>query len=168
MIHAPKLEADLLPVMIQMISPYVLHSTHRNLHETAYSRGTMHDLRRLDMTTASQSRPKGIAFEIVDLILIKKWADTRNIRFVIHLDHGVEGEEYEEVVAFHPETSATCPLIMWRTAPLVFVQPLIGSRRRFGSVAKALDSQVMATMPCTILTDITMPACTKSRASLSH
>jgi hypothetical protein len=38
---------------------------------------------------------------------------------------------------------------MWRTAERVFVQPLIGRRRRYGSVTKALDSQVMATMPCT-------------------
>jgi hypothetical protein len=114
MIDATRLAADLLPVMIQMISPNVLRSTHRNRHETACSRGTMHDLRKPDMTTASQSRPKGIAFEIVDLMLIKKWADIRNIKFVIRLDHSAESDEYEEVVAFHPETSPTCPLIMWR------------------------------------------------------
>ena len=158
MIDTTRLAADLLPVMIHMISPNVLRSTHRNRHETAYSRGTMRDLRKPDMTTASQSRPRGIAFEIVDLMLIKKWADMRNIRFVMRLDHSAERDEYEEVVAFHPETSPTCPLIMWRTAERVFVQPLIGRRRRYGSVAKALDSQVMATMPCTVLTDIAMPA----------
>jgi hypothetical protein len=83
-------------------------------------------------------------------MVIKKWADTRNIKFVIRLDHSAESDEYEEVVAFHPETSPTCPLIMWRTAELVFVQPLIGRRRRYGSVAKALDSQVMTTMPYTV------------------
>ena len=157
-IDATRLEAVLLPGMIQMIGPYVLRSTHRNQHETVYSRGTMRDLGKPDMTSASQSRPKGIAFEIVDLMLIKKWADTRNIKFVIRLDHSAESDEYEEVVAFHPETSPTSPLIMWRTAERVFVQPLIGRRRRYGSVAKALDSQIMATMPWTVLTDITMPA----------
>jgi hypothetical protein len=158
MIDTTRLAADLLPGMIQMIGPNVLCSTHRNRHETACSRGTMRDLRKPDMTTASQSRPRGIAFEIVDLMLIKKWADTRNIKFVIRLDHSAESEEYEEVVAFHPETSPTCPLIMWRTAELVFVQPLIGRRRRYGSVAKALDSQVMTTMPYTVLTNIALPA----------
>lgn len=96
MIDTTRLEAELLPVMIQMIRPNVLRST--------------------------------------------------------------QGEEYEEVVAFHPEPNPSCPLIMWRTAKLVFVQPLIGGRQRYGSVAKALDSRVMATMPCTLLTDITTPA----------
>jgi hypothetical protein len=71
MIDTTRLAADLLPGMIQMTSPNVLRSTHRNRHETAYSRGTMRDLRKPDMTTASQSRPRGIAFEIVDLTLIK-------------------------------------------------------------------------------------------------
>jgi hypothetical protein len=117
----------------------------------------MHDLRKPEMTTASQSRPKGIAFEIVDLMPSRN-GHTRNIKFVIHLEDSAESDEYGEGVAFHPETIPTCPLIMLRTAELVFVQPLIGRRRRYGSVAKALDSQIMATMPWAVLTDITMPA----------
>jgi hypothetical protein len=44
---------------------------------------------------------------------------------------------------------------MWRTAGAVFVQPLIGRKRRYGSVAKALAS--LTWMPGTILTEITVP-----------
>jgi hypothetical protein len=56
MIDATRLAADPLPVMIQMIGPNVLRCAHRNRHETACSRETMHDLRKPDMTTASQGR----------------------------------------------------------------------------------------------------------------
>ena len=108
-----------------------------------------------DMTAAPSRLLKGVAFEIADLALIKSWADLRNIRMVIRLDHGVMGEEYEEVIAFHPEMSSTCPAIMWRTAKAVFVQPLIGRKRRHGSVAKALAN--LTRMRGTILTEITVP-----------
>ena len=108
------------------------------------------------MTTAAAPRVlKGIAFDIADLALIKKWADFRNIRMVIRLDHGTMDEEYEEVIAFHPEMSRACPAIMWRTVGAVFVQPLIGRKRRYGSVAKALAS--LTRMPGTTLTEITVP-----------
>ena len=107
------------------------------------------------MTAASSCLPRGIAFEIADLARIKRWADLRNIRMVIRLDHGTVGEEYEEVIAFYPEMSRICPAMMWRTAGAVFVQPLIGRKRRYGSVAKALAS--LTRMPGTTLTEITVP-----------
>jgi hypothetical protein len=116
----------------------------------------MQNLSKRGMTAAASSRVlKGVAFEISDLSLIKKWADLRNIKMVIHLDHGAMDEEYEEVIAFHPETSRACPAMMWRTVGAVFVQPLIGRKRRYGSVTKALAS--LARMPGTILTEITVP-----------
>jgi hypothetical protein len=107
------------------------------------------------MTGAPSCLPKGIAFEIADLVLVKGWADRRNLRMVVRLDYGTDCEEYEEVIAFHPESSSSCPLIMWRTAKAVFVEPLIGRRCRYGSVAKALAR--LASIPCTIVTDIVVP-----------
>jgi hypothetical protein len=116
----------------------------------------MQNLSKRGMTTAAAPRVlKGVAFEIADLALIKEWADFRNIRMIIRLDHGTMDEEYEEVIAFHPETSRACPAMMWRTAGAVFVQPLIGRKRRYGSVTKALAS--LTTMQCTILTELTVP-----------
>lgn len=93
--------------------------------------------------------------ELLTFARIKGWAHLRNIRMVIRLDHGTVGEEYEEVIAFPPEMSSTCPAMMWRTARVVFVQPRIGSTRRYGSVAKALAGQTP--MPGTRLTEITAP-----------
>ena len=115
----------------------------------------MRDLTRRGITAAPSRLPKGLAFEIADLILMKGWADVHNFRMVIRLDHGTVGEEYEEVIAFHPEMSSPCLLIIWRSMKAVFVQPLIGRRRRYGSVAAAIGS--MAARPRTILSDISAP-----------
>jgi hypothetical protein len=80
---------------------------------------------------------KGLAFEISDLMAIKAWADRNEVRMVVHLDHGVDDEEYEEVIAF--QTGAcVCFLLLWRDENAVSAQPLPGRRRRFSSVTDAL------------------------------
>src|ERR1700712_2248618 len=43
--------------------------------------------------------PKGLAFEIEDLLLVKDWAELNDVRFAVRLDHGLEHEEYDEVIA---------------------------------------------------------------------
>ena len=115
----------------------------------------MHDLSKRE--TWRTRRLKGVAFEITELMFIRQWAEARNIRMVVRLDYGMEGEEFEEVVAFYPETGSACQLIMWRTARFVFVLPLVGCQRRYGTVVRALRSSVMAMLPSTILTDIVTP-----------
>ena len=117
----------------------------------------MHDLSRHNTTTTPQRLLRGIAFEIAELLLIKSWADTRNIRMVVRLDHTTGNEKYEEVIAFYPEASTASPLIMWRTERFVCVLPIIGARRRYRTVAKALESPTMDKIPSTILTDIVVP-----------
>jgi hypothetical protein len=104
---------------------------------------------------APPTLPKGLSFEIADLIRIRGWTDFRNFRMEVRLDHGTSGEEYEEVIAIHPAMNSPCQLIMWRSAGAVFVQPLIGRRRRYRSVVAALDSATVK--PHAILTDITAP-----------
>jgi hypothetical protein len=99
--------------------------------------------------------PNGLAFEIADLVLIRSWADLLGSRMLIRLDHGVDGEEYEEVIAFPTGMSSLRQLIMWRDAEAVFVQPLIGRRQRYGSVAEALESLIFKPF---VLTDITATA----------
>jgi hypothetical protein len=56
----------------------------------------------------------------------------------VHLDHGVEGEEYEEVLAFSVRESALTRWIMWRDVELMFVQPLIGRLQAHSSAAEAI------------------------------
>jgi hypothetical protein len=113
--------------------------------------GNMRDL-KMRGTTAAPS-PRGLAFEIAELALMRSWADSHDCRMSIRLDHGADGEEYEEVIAFEADTSSHCQLIIWRNAVAVFVQPLIGRMRRYGSVANALDS--LDLKPRIVLTDIT-------------
>ena len=113
----------------------------------------MRHLSKRGAGTARRYSPKGLAFEIADLILIRSWADLHDCRMVVRLDHGADGEEYEEVIALYTETSSQCHLIMWRNAAAVFLLPLIGQKQRYGSVAKALES--LDLKPRIVLTDIT-------------
>jgi hypothetical protein len=102
---------------------------------------------------APASSPKGVAFEIADLVLVRRWAGLHACRMVVCLDHGVDGEEYEEVITFHTGATSYCQLIMWRNAMAVFVQPLIGRAQRYDSVAEALGSIDLKSR--IVLTDIT-------------
>jgi hypothetical protein len=61
----------------------------------------MRDLTKRDIVAAPIGVPKGLAFEIADLILIKGCADFRDLRMVVRLDHGADDEDYEKVVALH-------------------------------------------------------------------
>ena len=80
------------------------------------------------------------AFDISDLMLLQGWAEFHEVQMVVELDHWVEGEEYEEVVAFYSKDSPLRRWILWRAASDIVVQPLIGRGRRFVSVAEALES----------------------------
>ena len=94
----------------------------------------------------SSQRPtrklKGLSFDIADLILIRNRSEAHGLRVVVHLDHGSDVEEYEEVLTFHAETSPQCRWLMWRSASTVFVRPIDGRARRYGSVTRAIDAMV--------------------------
>jgi hypothetical protein len=94
----------------------------------------------MELLRIASTPPTGLAFEISDLVLLQGWAKFHDIRMVVELDHWVEGEEYEEVVAFYSKDSSLRRGILWRSAKEIIVQPLIGRSCRFGSVAGALDS----------------------------
>lgn len=83
---------------------------------------------------------RGLAFSIEDLLLLRAWAEAQSLHMRVHLDHGLEGEEYEEVLAFSETDSALCLFILWRDARTVHLQPLIGRPRRFGSVMAVLEA----------------------------
>jgi hypothetical protein len=90
--------------------------------------------------TGSTRLPKGIAFDIDDLRLVQGWADSHDVRMVISLDHGVDDEEYEEVISFYPDGSPSCFLSVWRNPGSVFAQPLAGRPLRYRSVSHLLES----------------------------
>jgi hypothetical protein len=85
--------------------------------------------------------PKGLAFELADLVLAGSWAERYDLRAVVNFDHGAAvGEDYEEVIVFQIQSGPFCRLILWRDAEAVYVQPLVGKVRRYDSVAAALES----------------------------
>jgi hypothetical protein len=88
--------------------------------------------------------PIGLAFEISDLMLLQGWAEFHNVHMVVELDHWVEGEEYEEVVAFYAKGSPLRRCNLWRSASDIILQPLIGRSRHFSSITEALDSMIGA------------------------
>jgi hypothetical protein len=96
--------------------------------------------RNLGAIMRALKRQKGIAFDVADLLGAQTWAASCNWQFKIWLDHGTEDEEYDEVIAFSAGMNPQARSIMWRTAKAVFVQPLLGRRRRYSSVAEALTS----------------------------
>ena len=116
----------------------------------------MHDLTPPGLTIAPRSVPKGLAFEIADLVLVSGWAAFHDFPMSVCLDHGAEDEEYEEVIAFRTEIRPLCRLIMWRNAEAVFIQPLLGKTQRHRSVAEALES-LLVKQPV-VLTDIVAAA----------
>jgi|SRR5476649_457177 hypothetical protein len=97
-------------------------------------------------------KPTGLSFKLTELILAGRWSQANSLRLVIRLDHGSDTEEFEEVLAVHVGDSPVCRWIMWRDATAVFVQPLIGRKQRYGSVAEAFESLV--TKQLVFLTDI--------------
>jgi hypothetical protein len=98
----------------------------------------------MDRPPTSRNCPTGLAFEIADLMLLRGWADFHDMQMVVELDHCVEGEEYEEVVAFYAHDSRLRRWILWRGAGEIVVQPLIGRGCRFGTVADALEALIPA------------------------
>ena len=85
---------------------------------------------------------KGLSFDLADLILVLSRCETHGLRMEVQLDHGSDVDEYEEVLAFHAETSPQCRWLMWRNANTVFVRSDEGRARRYGSVTQAIDALV--------------------------
>src|SRR5947209_19605573 len=82
----------------------------------------------------------GLSFGIADLTLLGAWALAHGLQMKVQLDHGVEGEEYEEVLAFSGQDGRVRQWLMWRNPDFVFVQPLIGRPLRYACVAEALEA----------------------------
>jgi hypothetical protein len=95
---------------------------------------------------------RGLSFSVPELTLIRSWSEANGLRMAVRLDHGSDTEDFEEVLAFHCGDSNLCRWMMWRDARTVFVQPLIGRARRYGTVAEAFEAS--AAKQRVVLTDI--------------
>jgi hypothetical protein len=94
----------------------------------------------MGLLRTARKPPIGLAFDIADLMHLQSWVASHDVRMVVELDHWMEGEEYEEVVAFYAKDGSLRHGILWRSATDIVAQPLIGRTCRFGSVADARDS----------------------------
>jgi hypothetical protein len=83
--------------------------------------------------------PKGLAFELADLVMMQGWSEYHDLRMVVELDYCAEGEEYEEVVALYKPDSSFRRWMMWRSVSDIVVQPMMGRALHFASVAVALE-----------------------------
>lgn len=99
----------------------------------------MRDLNQSGRIHAAGTPPKGLAFDIPDLLRARAWAVVHDRRMRVLLDHSVEGEEYEEVIEFLTGLRARSKTILWRNEQWVFVQPLPGRRQRYRSMREALN-----------------------------
>lgn len=115
------------------------------------------------MTAPVITRPlilDGLAFEIDDHGFISDWAKSHDHRAVVRLDHGMEGEEYDEVIIFVFGVKQRCRFILWRNAQAVFVQPLIGRRQMYSSVREALAGPLLNKD----ISDHALPRATRGRS----
>jgi hypothetical protein len=91
------------------------------------------------MLTRKSDTPvlKGLSFEVSDLRALLEWSENNNLRMVVHLDYGSAVEQYEEVLAFYSGADPERRWIMWRGSRSIIVEPALGQRRRYRSVATA-------------------------------
>lgn len=100
--------------------------------------------------------PTGISFGVPELILIQSWAEFHDIRARIELDHCIDGDEYEEVIALYLKTSSSRQWLLWRSNADIVVQPLVGRSCRFASITDALES-LLPSRPKIGVEDIKLP-----------
>ena len=84
--------------------------------------------------------PKGFAFAIPDLVMLRAWADFHAIEMTIELGSYFDGDDFEEILSFRPQGPAHKPWIMWRTCEDIVYQPLIGKPVHFSSVSIMIES----------------------------
>jgi hypothetical protein len=96
--------------------------------------------------------PRGLFFEVADLILVRSWTEACQLRMAVRLDHGSETEDLEEVVALYSGADPLRQWRIWRELTGVFVQPVIGPCQQYGSAADAIEA--LAPRRPVALTDI--------------
>jgi hypothetical protein len=96
----------------------------------------------MNAPTSPPNLPRGLSFELSDLIMVLGWSEFHDLRMVVELDHCSGGEEYEEVLAFYPPHSEFRRWSMWRTDEDIVVQPTVWRTMHFTSVAGALESLI--------------------------
>ncbi len=83
--------------------------------------------------------PYGLAFPIEDLVLLRGWAEQRQLQLAIALDWTVDGAEFEELLIVSPGGSRPRTMTLWRTQEGVFAQTPTGYPHGFDTMQDLLD-----------------------------
>ncbi len=84
--------------------------------------------------------PYAVAFSIEDLLLVRSWAERRNLRLSVATDQVLDGAEFEELLIIAPPDRQRRTLTVWRTQTGVFAQTSHGRPRAFATVKDLLES----------------------------
>ncbi len=89
-------------------------------------------------------RRAGLSFEVPEWLMLLAWAEFHGLRVVVELDHCVDGEEYEEVVALYPPGSPLRQWTMWRASDAIVVEPMNARAFRLATISEVLQTLVPA------------------------
>jgi len=83
--------------------------------------------------------PKGLSFDVADLLLVRAWADFHELRMEVELDFTAEGDEFEEIIGLFSPSTGFRRWMIWRSADGIIAQPMVGRPRVLDAIADALD-----------------------------
>jgi hypothetical protein len=86
--------------------------------------------------------PKGLSFDVADLLLVRAWADYHDLRMVVELDFAAERDEFEEIIGLFAPQTGFRRWMLWRSATGIVAQPMVGRPRKFDMVADALEALI--------------------------
>jgi hypothetical protein len=89
---------------------------------------------------ALRQDPYGLAFSVTDLVLVRDWAEQRQLHLLVVLDRVMDGLEFEEMLILTPRRRRHGTLAIWRTRCGIFAQTSRTAPVRFSDLRQALDS----------------------------
>ncbi len=84
--------------------------------------------------------PYAIAFSIEELLLVRSWAEQRDLRLSISTDQVLDGAEFEEMLIIMAAGRKAPTLTLWRTQTAVFAQTPYGRPRAFETLKTLLEA----------------------------
>ncbi len=86
----------------------------------------------------------GFSFDIPDLVMLQGWSDFHDLRMAIDLDVCADGDEYEELLGLYSPRCHFHRWMIWRSCDGIVVQPSMGRKMLFDSMADALEILIPA------------------------
>ena len=81
----------------------------------------------------------GLAFAVEDLVMLRNWAEQRQLRLTVALDRVIDGAEFEELLVVKPLAGRRVTLTLWRTKDGIFAQTAASAPQAFHTMQDVLD-----------------------------